>query len=78
MSCEGSKQCVTNLFAYSLHSLWVFVNGKQLGEGPMATDLPPRVRFAIDLCRPGARVRLLPSKEPPKVTGPQENLQSVS
>ncbi len=25
-------------------SVWVYVNGARLGPGPMATDLPPRVR----------------------------------
>ncbi len=52
---------------HTCDSLWVVVNGKRLGPGPMATDLPPFVRFAVDLCRPGARVRILPSAAPPAV-----------
>ena len=39
--------------------LWVHVNGARLGPGPMAEDLPPRVRFAAELCFQGARVRVV-------------------
>ena len=34
--------------------LWVHVNGARLGRGRMAEDLPPRVRFAVDLVHSGA------------------------
>ena len=39
--------------------LWVHVNGARLGPGPMAEDLPPRVRFAAELGFQGARVRVV-------------------
>jgi hypothetical protein len=39
--------------------LWVCVNGARLGPGPMASDLPARVRFAALMFNPGACVRLV-------------------
>ena len=39
--------------------LWVYVNGARLGPGPMASDLPARVRFAVEMLRVGYRVRLV-------------------
>ena len=39
--------------------LWVYVNGARLGPGPMASDLPARVRFAVEMHDPGTRVRLV-------------------
>ena len=37
-------------------SVWVYVNGARLGPGPMATDLPQRVRVPL---RDAARTRCL-------------------
>ena len=39
--------------------LWVCVNGARLGPGPMASDLPARVRFAVEMRCVGACVRLV-------------------
>ena len=39
--------------------LWVYVNGARLGPGPMASDLPARVRFAALMFNPGACLRLV-------------------
>jgi hypothetical protein len=37
----------------------VYVNGARLGPGPMASDLPARVRFAVEMWSAGSRVRLV-------------------
>jgi hypothetical protein len=45
--------------------LWVVVNGARLGPGPMASDLPARVRFAVEMCNAGSSVRLVAGAAPP-------------
>jgi hypothetical protein len=48
--------------------LWVFINGALHGPGPMASDLPARVLFAVELyiwdCEE-SRVRVVTGKPPP-------------
>ena len=39
--------------------LWVYVNGARLGPGPMASDLPARVRLAVEMWSAGSRVQLV-------------------
>jgi hypothetical protein len=46
-------------------SLWVFVNGARQGGGAMAEDLPPAVRFAVELSEAGYAVRVVPGAAPP-------------
>ena len=45
--------------------LWVYVNGARLGPGPMAWDLPARVRFAVEMRWWRSQVRLVAGAEPP-------------
>jgi hypothetical protein len=45
--------------------LTVFVNGARVGPGPMAEDVPPRVRLAAELYHPGAHVRIVPGAVAP-------------
>ena len=45
--------------------LTVLVNGAQVGPGPMADDVPRRVRLAAEIYHPGVRVRIVPGAVPP-------------
>jgi hypothetical protein len=45
--------------------LWVYVNGVRLGPGPMASDLPAKVHFAIEMYYAGTSVRLVTGAAPP-------------
>jgi hypothetical protein len=45
---------------------WVYVNGAQIGGGPMAEGLPRRLRFATAVGCPGNRVRLVEGARPPE------------
>jgi hypothetical protein len=49
-------------------ALWVFVNGRQVGQGPMAAPLPREVRFVVGLYQRGQRVRVV-------MTSPPQQLQ---
>ena len=46
-------------------SLSVYVNGERLGQQAMSTNLPPRVRFAVEIALSGSSVRVVAGARPP-------------